>query len=143
MAALFLGTLMFLRRKGTTSHKVFGYLYAGAMLIVTTTAFGIYHLTGRVGAFHFAAVVSFVTLLVALIPAITRRPRDSWLRLHYKYTGWSYVGLVAAALSEAAVRLPHTPFWGVVAIGSALVFGGGGFAISSLQQRTLAKLPSR
>ena len=89
--------------------------------------------------FHIAAIVSFLTLIAALIPVITRRPRKSWLTLHYKYTSWSYVGLLAAAVSEAAVRLPHAPFWPAVAFGSAIFFGTGGWLIAQMKDRTVAR----
>jgi hypothetical protein len=89
--------------------------------------------------FHIAAIVSFLTLVAALIPVITRRPRKSWLTLHYKYTSWSYVGLLAAAVSEAAVRLPHAPFWPAVAFGSAIFFGAGGWLIARMKDRTVAR----
>lgn len=140
VVALLLGGFIFLSSKGTTAHKTFGYSYALAMLIATASAFGIYHLTGRLGPFHIAALVSFVTLMVALIPAMTRRPPGTWLQWHYKYMGWSYVGLLAATIAEAAVRIPRTPFWGTVAFGSAMVFACGGYAINRLRERTLAKL---
>ena len=52
-----------------------------------------------------------------MLPAILRRP-EGWLRLHYEFIAWSYVGLVAAAVSESAVRLPSAPFWPAVAAGS-------------------------
>ena len=143
MLALLVGAFIFPRIKGTRLHKVLGYTYAAAMLATTFTAFCIYHLTGRFGVFHVAATISFLTLIAALVPVITRRPAGSWLKLHYKYTAWSYIGLVAAALSEAAVRLPRTPFWPAVAIGSGIVFGGGGFVVARLQGRTLGRVRNR
>ncbi len=138
-AALLFGAFVFPMVKGTGLHKVLGYLYAAALLATNLTAFGLYHLTGHFGMFHIAAIVSFVTLLAGLIPVITRRPRNSWLTLHYKYTSWSYVGLLAAAVSEAAVRLPHAPFWPAVAFGSAIFFGTGGWLISRMKDRTVAR----
>ena len=141
--ALLLGGFIFPSVKGTLRHKAFGYTYAASMLGTTVSAFAIYHLTGHLGVFHFAAVVSFLTLVAAMVPVITRRPRGSWLYLHYKYTSWSYVGLLAAAVSEAAVRLPSAPFWPAVAIGSAAVFGGGGFLISRMTERTLTRVRRR
>lgn len=139
IAALLFGAFVFPMIKGTGLHKVLGYLYAVALLATNITAFGLYHLTGHFGMFHIAAIVSFLTLLTGLIPVITRRPRKSWLSLHYKYTSWSYVGLLAAAVSEAAVRLPHAPFWPAVAFGSAAFFGIGGWLISRLKDRTVAR----
>ena len=139
MAALIFGAFVFPMIKGTRLHKVLGYLYAVALLATNLTAFGLYHLTGHFGLFHVAAIVSFLTLLAALIPVITRRPKKSWLNLHYKYTSWSYVGLLAAALSEAAVRLPRAPLWPAVTIGSALFFGMGGWLITQMKDRTVAR----
>jgi hypothetical protein len=78
-------------------------------------------------------------LIAALIPVITRRSKNSWLYLHYKYTSWSYVGLLAAAASEAAVRLPRAPFWPAVAFGSAIFFGTGGWLITRMKERTVAR----
>jgi uncharacterized membrane protein len=139
MAALVFGAFVFPMIKGTRLHKMLGYLYASALLATNVTAFGLYHLTGHFGMFHIAAIVSFLTLLAALIPVIIRRPRKSWLSLHYKYTSWSYVGLLAAALSEAAVRLPHAPFWPAVALGSAIFFGIGGWLITRMKDRTIGR----
>lgn len=138
-AALVLGTFVFPMIKGTRLHKVLGYCYAAALLTTNVTAFGLYHLTGHFGMFHIAAIVSFLTLLAGLIPVITHRPRKSWLTLHYKYTSWSYVGLLAAALSEAAVRLPRAPFWPAVAFGSAIFFGVGGWLITRMKDRTVTR----
>jgi uncharacterized membrane protein len=139
MAALLFGAFVFPMTKGTRLHKVLGYLYAATLLATNVTAFGLYHLTGHFGMFHAAAIVSFLTLIAALIPVITRRPRKSWLTLHYKYTSWSYVGLLAAAVSEAAVRLPHAPFWPAVAVGSAIFFGLGGWLIARMKDRTVIR----
>jgi uncharacterized membrane protein len=138
-AALIFGAFIFPMVKGTNLHKVLGYFYASALLATNVTAFGLYHLTGHFGLFHVAAIVSFLTLIAALIPVITRRPKNSWLFLHYKYTSWSYVGLLAAALSEAAVRLPRAPFWPAVAFGSAMFFGTGGWLITRMKDRTVAR----
>jgi uncharacterized membrane protein len=139
MAALLFGGFVFPMTKGTRLHKVLGYLYAAALFTTNVTAFGLYHLTGHFGMFHIAAIVSFLTLVAALVPVITRRPRKSWLSLHYKYTSWSYVGLLAAAVSEAAVRLPHAPFWPAVAFGSAIFFGIGGWLIARMKDRTVSR----
>jgi uncharacterized membrane protein len=141
--ALLLGAFIFPWAKGTRRHKILGYAYAAALTGTTISAFAIYHLTGHFGVFHIAAVVSFLTLVAAMVPVITRRPRKSWLYLHYKYTGWSYVGLLAAAVSEAAVRLPSAPFWPAVAIGSATFFGAGGLLIARMTEPTLAKVRTR
>jgi uncharacterized membrane protein len=143
MAALLCAAFVFPMVKGTRLHKVLGYSYSAALLTTNVTAFGLYHLTGHFGMFHIAAIVSFLTLLAGLVPVITRRPRKSWLSLHYRYTSWSYVGLLAAAVSEAAVRLPRAPFWPAVAFGSAIFFGVGGWLIARMKDRTIGRATNK
>jgi uncharacterized membrane protein len=140
IAALLLGALVLCRRKGTPAHRVIGYGYAVSMMALLLSAFSIYRLTRHFNALHFFAIVSAATLAGALIPAIIRRPRDSWLRLHYRLTSWSYVGLLSATAAEIAIRAPGAPFWGGVFAGGAIVSIIGGFAIESMRARTLAKI---
>lgn len=68
-------------------------------------------------------------MLAGFIPAFLRYPRKGWLELHYEFMNWSYVGLVAAAVSEVLTRLPSSPFWGAVLAGSLAVFLIGGILI--------------
>lgn len=76
------------------------------MLLLLATAFMIYRLFGRFGVFHIAAIVSGVTLLGGMIPVIRRKPKNSWLNLHFSFMYWSVFGLYAAFVAESAVRLP-------------------------------------
>jgi len=66
----------------------------------------IYRLFGRFGVFHIAAIISTVTLLGGMIPVIRRKPKNSWLNLHFSFMYWSVFGLYAAFVAEMAVRLP-------------------------------------
>ena len=105
-AALVLGLGVVLRRKGTRSHRWLGRAYAVCMFGVVGTAFAIYNLYGRFGPFHWAAVISLVTLTGGLVPVLLRRPRRRWLAVHLGFMSYSYIGLVAALASEALTRLP-------------------------------------
>jgi uncharacterized membrane protein len=129
VAALSLGAVVFLQRKGTRLHVRMGIGYVVSMLIMNGTALAIYRLTGRLNAFHIGAFFSLATVLAGWVPAIRRRPRDRWLRLHFEFMSWSYVGLVAAAVSEAGTRLPQAPFVGAVLAGSLAVFVLGGILV--------------
>lgn len=108
--ALALGAIVVMRRKGDRWHRTIGHLYVASMLGTNITALNIYRLFGQFGPFHVAALVSLATVVAALIPVLARRPRRRWFELHAYFMSWSYVGLVAAAVSEAAVRLPVVPF---------------------------------
>ena len=129
VSALVFGLWVVLTRKGTRLHRTVGYAYFFNMLGLNLSAFFIYRLTGHFGPFHGAAIASFITLIAGFIPAFLRYPRKGWLELHYEFMNWSYVGLVAAAVSEVLTRLPSSPFWGMVLAGSLAVFVIGGVLI--------------
>jgi uncharacterized membrane protein len=86
--ALITGTLVLLLKKGTVLHKRIGYLYVAGMVVLIVTAFSIYRLFGGFGIFHFAAIVSTLTLLAGLIPVLTRKPKVKWMEIHFMYMYW-------------------------------------------------------
>jgi uncharacterized membrane protein len=126
--AMLFGAVVVLRRKGTRSHRTIGWIYVISMLGLNITAFMIYRLFGHFGPFHFAAVASLLTILAGMYVVIVR-PNKNWLALHYSFMSWSYVGLLAAAASEAGTRIKAFHFWWAVLIATALVIGIGGFLV--------------
>src|SRR5689334_15298361 len=130
ISALIFGLCVFLSKKGTRLHKQFGYAYVFNMLGLNISALFIYRLTGHFGPFHGAAFASLLTLLAGFTAAYLRLPQGRWLELHYEFMNWSYVGLVAAGVSEAATRLPSAPFWPAVFVGTVIVFLMGGNLIA-------------
>ncbi len=139
--ALLAGLAVLRNTKGTRRHRRLGHIYVVAMVTVNITALSIFRLSGAFGPFHVAAVVSLTGTLIGIAAARFRWPTDGWLDFHYHFMGWSYVGLVAAAVSELAVRLPAAPFWPAVAVGTFLVFVIGAAIIYQQQRKLLA--PSR
>lgn len=126
LGALVLGLSVVLARKGTPGHRRLGRCYLLAMVLLNVTALMIYDLFGGFGPFHWAALLSAATLGAGFVPVFLRRPRASWTRLHATFMCWSYVGLVAAFLSEIAVRIPAIGFGpAVIAATGATVIGGG------------------
>ena len=127
VSALVTGAVVLMRPKGTAGHRRLGWVYVGSMLGLNATAMFIYRLFGGFGPFHVAALLSLATLVGGMLPALRRRP--GWVTRHYWWMAYSYVGLLAAAASEVATRLPGTVFWGavllasfgVVAIGAVLI----------------------
>ena len=104
--ALIFGTWVLVAQKGTETHRKVGYLYAISMVLLIATALMIYRLFGTFGLFHYAAVVSGITLAGGMIPVILRKPKDSWLAFHLSFMYWSVFGLYAAFVAEMATRLP-------------------------------------
>jgi uncharacterized membrane protein len=128
IVSLATGSLVLGMKKGTEIHRKVGYAYAASMVLVVATAFMIYRLFGGFGVFHIAAIVSGLTLAGGMIPVILRRPKD-WLSLHFSFMYWSVLGLYAAFVSEVLVRVPESPFFGMVGFGTGAVMliGGGWF----------------
>ncbi len=130
IVALLAGLAILARPKGSRPHRLTGRLYFVAMLALNFSSLFIFNLTGRFSLFHALALFSLATVIVGFLAAYRRRPRDGWLGMHLQFMTWSYIGLVAAAASEAAVRLPESPFWGAVALVSLLVFAVGGLLLA-------------
>jgi uncharacterized membrane protein len=118
-------------------HRLVGFLYATTMLGVNGSALLIYNLTGEFGPFHVLALFSLGTVLVGVVYALVRTPKGAWLIFHAYWMSWSYVGLLAAAASEALTRIPATPFWWMVVAASMAVIGIGGWVITITVPRTL------
>ena len=138
ISALIFGSCVLLARKGTRLHKQLGYAYFFNMLGLNITALFIYQLTGHFGPFHGAALASLLTLLAGFIPAYLHLPHGRWLEFHYEFMNWSYVGLIAAGVSEVSTRLPSTPFWPAVAASMLAVFWLGGMWISRGRGKSLS-----
>lgn len=105
ITSLVLGALVFFQKKGGRRHRLLGYLYAGALLLVNVSALLVYDELSGPGPFHVLAVVSLVTLSAGFVPALLRRPEGAWLGLHAYFMSWSYVGLVAAGVAQVATKL--------------------------------------
>ena len=130
--ALLAGLLIFVRPKATLFHRSLGYTYSASMTVVLVTAFFTYNLTQSFNLLHAFAILSCPPLLLGFFAAFRRRP--GWLPNHYEWMCYSYLGLVAAFISETATRvlMPYViaeyqvrtllPFWGMVGISTALVF---------------------
>jgi hypothetical protein len=91
------------------------------MVILNITALLIYRLFGRFGPFHVASIVSLLTLMMGILPAIFRRPKINWLWYHMAGMYYSVVGLYAAFVSEIVTRIPGVPFFAVVGASTAII----------------------
>lgn len=121
--AIGVGGLVAVARKGTGRHRVLGRIYVLAMVAVNVTALAIYELFGGFGPFHAAAIFSLVTVIAGVVPVRTRTP--FWLPRHAWWMGGSYVGLLAAAVSEITTRYLEWDFGLTVALSSGLVLAAG------------------
>jgi uncharacterized membrane protein len=104
LIAIFAGLAVILMPKGRALHRMLGLVYSFAMLITCISALLLYRMTGHFGLFHFFAILSLINIVVGMSQAILRR--GDWMRRHLIWMGWSYLGLLAAAATEASVRIP-------------------------------------
>lgn len=121
LLAMASGAAVLMMEKGHTAHRRMGWVYVGSMVVVNGTAFMIYELFGRFGPFHIAALLSGLTVVLGMIPAIRRRPRKRWIGHHATWMTGSYVGLMAAAASETSTRYLRYDFGLSVILATAVV----------------------
>ena len=140
LAAMALGLLVVIGTKGTRRHRLIGRGYVAAMILLNATALMIYDLSGRFGPFHVAALISLATLSAGFVPAFLRRPRVGWMPLHGTFMSWSYVGLLAAFLSEVATRVPGMDFGVGVIAATVIVVAGGVVLIHTRVPKILKRL---
>lgn len=147
LVSLAAGAVVLLQRKGTRQHRRIGWVYVVAMISLNVSALLIYRLTGTFGPFHVAAFISLATLIAGVSAAWRRKRGDrDWVRRHYEFMSWSYVGLVAAAVAEVATRVsaiqviaggPTAAFWTAVGVASIGVFVFGGTIIRRREKSVL------
>lgn len=124
LLAMGTGAVVLLGRKGTRRHRRLGWAYVASMLAMNGSALLIYRLFGGFGPFHVAAIASLGTLVVGVL--VMRRPREPRaVERHYYWMTWSYVGLLAAFVSEVGTRAPGAGFWWAVLAGTLLVLAVG------------------
>jgi hypothetical protein len=132
------GAVVLAAKKGTVQHKRVGYSYVVAMVLVCGSALGIYNLTGRFGLFHFMAIVSSLTLALGMIPLFLKSLPRKYKAVHVWFMYYSVLGLYAAFASVLSVRVPEKPFFTMVGIATATVFGVG-TAIIMKKEKVWAK----
>ena len=140
--SLVLGVGIFSLAKGTNLHRAVGALYVLSMFGLNVTALLIYRIFGRFGGFHVLALINLAVLLAGFGTVLLKRPRKRWLRNHYYFMGWSYVGLWAATMTEITVRVVGWSLGVAVAVPTIAVTVLGGAWVQLRQRQTLARVRS-
>jgi uncharacterized membrane protein len=103
--ALLAGAWVISTRKATRLHRLVGYTYVIAMLMLNGTALLKYDLTGAPNMFHFFAIGSLLTITAAYIAIRIRGGRrTAAAKAHGELMIWSYFGLVMALIAEIVTR---------------------------------------
>ena len=73
--------------------------------------------------FHYAAVVSLLTILLGMIPIWTKKPVNRWKYFHFSFMYWS-VMVLYVAFAEFLTQVPYSPFFGVGMVGMVGIASG-------------------
>ena len=138
--ALLVGAVQLRRPKGTRAHRRVGWAYVLLLLVLNTTALSLYRETGRWNHFHWLAVASLVTLVIALGALAADRHR--WWPVHAYAMAGSYLGVILAGLFQLATHVPHRGPALALATGFGLVVGFWLFAIKTPRDLRTAARPS-
>ncbi len=130
LLALLTGTWVILTPKGTVRHQRVGHVYVVSMMVVLTSAFGIYRLFGRFGIVHWGAVFDWLALAGGIGVVWFRAHLRNWLLWHYLGMSLSVTGLYTTFIVESTYRLfpPHL-FWWTTLGTSLVVFSLAGWVI--------------
>lgn len=135
LVALWTGSLILIKTKGTLWHRRTGRVYGVSMLIVCATSLMIYRLHNSFGILHFFALISTVTLVLGMLPLYIKGTKNAIVR-HLAWMYWSVIGLYSAFVAEILTRVPQMLgintnfgiFYGLVGLSAGLVgFAGARF----------------
>jgi len=121
------GAAVLARPKGTRAHVLAGRLYLWSMVALNISALGIYRITGSFGPFHFGALLSLATVAAGVL--LLRSSKVGGVHGHAYCMLWSYLGLLAAAVSEFATHVLYWPASSGVIGTSLAVFVVGGVLV--------------
>ena len=139
MLCIVIAAIQLLRSKGGAWHRALGYAYVYAMLVADGAAMLIYRFTGQFNVFHAGAIVSSVLIVLAMVPLLQNPRPANWKLRHYYRISWSYVGLIAAAVTELivrTVRLTHEQGWAVSGGATVIVTAIGYVLIERYRPRS-------
>ncbi|WP_419907183.1 DUF2306 domain-containing protein [Hoeflea sp.] len=123
VAATLVGAYIFLRRKGTSAHRLAGRLWVLLMVVVSVSSFAIHELNvwGRWSPIHIVSIATLVSLAVAVHFARRRQiTAHRWTMIS------TYVGalMIAGAFSFMPGRIMHD-----FAVGLSAMAGRSGSAL--------------
>lgn len=139
LVALITGAFVLIRPKGDGQHRLTGYTYFVAFWVLILA--GLPMAENGITAFHWLSLISAATLIAGLWMILaakrarTAKGRAQLVFGHYKFMAWSYIGLVAAGVSQLATRLAvafggMSTFWWAVLLASLAVAGIGAIWIA-------------
>jgi uncharacterized membrane protein len=129
------GATQVIRTTRGAFHRRLGYVYIGAMTIADLTVLGVYRFTGSFNFFHGLALFNLFSMAMALRPMLMKPRPFQWKINHYMWICWSYVGLLAAGVTEFLLRVPKVNWVTSTLVGSFGVMIVGGMIVMRLRPK--------
>ena len=106
---ILVGAEQVIRTRRDRLHRWLGYVYVVCMVAGDLAILTVCRFNGRFNVFHVGAVANLLCIGMALWPMLAEPRPAQWKLKHYMWICWSYVGLLAAALTEFIVRTQPIP----------------------------------
>ena len=139
------GAEQVLRTRRDFLHKCLGYVYVVCMVVADVAILTVYRFNHHFNVFHVGAIANLLCIGMALQPMLAKPRPVQWKLKHYMWICWSYVGLLAAALTEFIIRTQPLPGRGATILATILatsfVCGMGAWLIT--RHRPQAVTPAR
>lgn len=105
LVGLITGAYLLMVPKGTKTHKLIGYIFTIALIIVNVSALFIYDFNkGKVSIFHYLIIVSLFFLFYGLYPILPKNRKPGSIKKHFTGMIGAALGLWAAGATEYFVR---------------------------------------
>lgn len=114
------GAEQVLRTRRDRLHRWLGYVYVVAMATADAAILTVFRFNGHFNVFHVGAFANLLCIAMALRPMLVRPRPPQWKLTHYMWICWSYVGLLAAALTEFIIRTQPLPGRGATILATVL-----------------------
>src|ERR1043165_826780 len=103
-------------RKGTARRRLWGWWYAGAMIVQSLLVMGLYNFDVVPGSrakpgphifgfFHIGSLLTLACVALALVSARRQRDGVKWALLHTQSMLFTYYMLISALINEAFARV--------------------------------------
>ena len=117
---ILVGAEQVIRTRRDRLHRWLGYVYVTVMVVGDLAILTVYRFNGHFNVFHVGAIANLLCIGMALQPMLAKPRPLQWKLKHYMWICWSYVGLLAAALTEFIIRTQPLPGRGATMIATML-----------------------
>nr|AAK56318.1 hypothetical protein [bacterium] len=107
IAALISGFAVLRATKGTSRHRLLGFIYVTSMYTLCIASFFVHRFSGHFSIFHYVSIQNILLITAGLaMPRYFRRRSFDWQLWHLRLMIYSYISLVGTGLLQFFNYLP-------------------------------------